>query len=83
MRNCGCHFNNLLIECGVKNESRSTRSGVVKSFDISFNTLQVMSRVMKKEMEAVMSRVMEKEVEEMERRKKWECVSRNSIFMIL
>ena len=36
---------------------------------------------MKKEMEAVMSRVMEKEVEEMERRKKWECISRNSIFM--
>ena len=52
-----------------------------KSFDSIFNALQVMSRVMKKEMEAVMSRVMEKEVEEMERRKKWECVSRNSIFM--
>ena len=48
-----------------------------KSFDCPLHALQVISRVMKKEIEEVMSIVMEKEIEEMKRRKKWECVSSN------
>ena len=64
----------------MKNESRSTRSGVEKSFNSGLYALQVMSRVMKKEMEAVMSRVMEKEMEGMKRRKKWNYVSRKFHF---
>ena len=37
---------------------------------------------MKKEIEGVMSRVIRKEMKEMKRLTKWECVSRNSIFVI-
>ena len=51
-----------------------------KSFDGILYALQVMSRVMKKKIEAVMSRAMEKEKEEMKRQKKWECVSRKFHF---